>query len=79
MRLILLIIYFICSNLISEELVLICENHYSYKLVNLENGQKSYFKYKKDNWKEVKNFNITDKNIEFFIPDMEYLACSDQN
>ena len=79
MRLFLLSICFICSNLISDELVFTCENHYSYKLVNLKNSQKTYFKYKKDNWKEVKNFNITDKNLELFIPDMEYLACSDQS
>ena len=79
MRFFLLGIYFIGSNLISDELVFTCENNYSYKLVNLKNSQKTYFKYKKDNWKEVKNFNITDKNLELFIPDMEYLACSDQS
>ena len=78
MRLFLLSIYFICSNLISDELVFTCENNYSYKLVNLKNNQKTYFKYKKDNWKEIKNFNISGKNIELFIPNMEYLACSDE-
>ena len=79
MRLFLLSICFICSNLISGELVFTCDNNYSYKLVNLKNTQKTFFRYKKDNWKEVKNFNVTGKNIELFIPDMEYLACSDQS
>ena len=79
MRIFLLSIYFICSNLISDELAFTCENNYSYKLVNLKNGQKSYFKYKKNNWTEVKNFNISGKNLELFIPNMEYLACSDES
>ena len=79
MRLFLLSICFICSNLISDELVFTCENYYSYKLVNLENAQKSYFKYKKDNWTEIKSFNISGKNLELFIPNMKYLACSDES
>ena len=28
---------------------------------------------------EIKSFNITDKNLELFIPDMEYLGCSDKS
>ena len=79
MRPFLLSIYFICSNLISDELVFTCENYYSYKLVNLDNTQKSYFKYKKDNWTEIKSFNISGKNLELFIPNMEYLGCSDKS
>ncbi len=79
MRFFLINIFLICTNLLSNELVFICENNYSYKITNIENNHKSFFKYKNDDWNEIKSFNILGNKLELFIPNMEYLACSDKS
>ena len=71
-------IFFICNNLISSELVFICENNYSYKFLNIGNSKKSFYKYKEQNWIEIKSFKISDNKIDLFIPNFKYLGCADK-
>ena len=80
MKFLFLIFFFLISNLISKELVLKCENNYLYKITNFNTSNKiSYYKYNDGDWIEIKNFKIKDDIVEFFIPNMQYLACADDS
>ena len=79
MRVFVLIIFFVCTNLGSNELIFTCENNYSYKFSNIKNNQKSFFKYKTDSWIEIRNFHFSENKLELFIPNLEYMGCADKN
>ena len=81
MKIIILIALVLFSkNVFSSEIVLKCENKYSYKVIKDDNNYNtSYYKYKNEDWVEVKEFKIEDNKIELFIPNMQYLACADKN
>tara|TARA_B100000902_G_C26462558_1_gene506164 strand:- start:95 stop:490 length:396 start_codon:yes stop_codon:yes gene_type:complete len=72
-------IYFICTNLISNELIFTCENNFAYRLIDTKNNQQSFYKTDKSNWIEIKDFNIINNKLELFIPGMTYLGCADKN
>ena len=79
MRFLFISIYFICTNLISNELIFTCENNFAYRLIDTKNNQQSFYKTDKSNWIEIKDFNIINNKLELFIPGMTYLGCSDKN
>ena len=43
-------------------------NNYSYKFLNNENSKKTFYKYKEQNWIEIKSFDIADNKLDLFIP-----------
>ncbi len=71
--------FFISTTLFANELVFTCENNYSYKLIEIKNKQQAFYKSNKDEWTEIKTFNITDNELVLFIPNLEYLGCSDKS
>jgi len=74
------LLFFLSSNLLTKELVLKCENNYSFKFSNFNaNNKISSYKFNDGDWIEIKEFKFKDNNVELFIPNMEYLACSDDN
>ena len=44
-----------------------------------DNKEQDYFKYRDDKWSKIDRFLINYDRIEFFIPNLSYLACSDKN
>ena len=67
------------SNLTSKELLLRCENGFSYKISYSDNSNIiSYYKTKND-WIEVKNFRLKNDSIELFIPNKKYIPCTDNS
>ena len=78
MKLFSILLIFISSHLISKELILGCENGYSYKISYADKANKTpYFKFKDNDWIEVKKYKFKNDNIELFIPDNKYIACAD--
>ncbi len=55
-----------------------CENGNSYKINKKDNQVLYFFKKKNTKWLSIKNINVINDKIEFFIPDSTYLACNDK-
>ena len=74
------LLFFFSSNLLAKELVLKCENSYSFKFSNFNTDNKvSSYKFNDEDWIEIKQFKVKDNTVELFIPNMQYLACADDN
>ena len=73
------IIFLNFSNLLAGELRFECENGSSYKITHKNTLSQAYFKYRDDKWSKIDRFLINNDRIEFFIPNLQYLACSDKN
>ena len=80
MKILFLVLFLFTSSVTSKELIIDCENNFTYKITNYNtNNQNSYYKFNNDDWIEIKHFKIKDNNAEFFIPNMKYLACADES
>ena len=78
MKLFSILLIFISPQLFSKELILDCENGYSFKILYPDKSHKvPYFKFMDNVWIEVKKYKFKDDSIELFIPDNKYLACAD--
>ena len=73
------LMFFLSEYLISKELILKCENGYTYKIkYNDKSSITSFYKFK-NNWIEVKKFEISNDNIELFIANQQYKPCDDDS
>ncbi|MBF96361.1 MAG: hypothetical protein CFH34_01696 [Alphaproteobacteria bacterium MarineAlpha9_Bin4] len=76
----LIFIFFFFARFASSELLIDCENKYSYKITNLNTKHITpYYSFNGGQWTEIKKFKIKDDTIEFFIPNSKYLACTDDS
>ena len=68
---------FFSEHLISKELTLKCENGYYYKINYNDKSNITSFYKSKNNWVEVKNFELSNDKIELFIAYQQYKPCDD--
>ena len=78
------VLFFLClfifSQLLSKDLMFECEDGSSYKIQSdLNKLKKAFFKNKEGGWKVIEKFTIKNNKIEFFIPNLTYLPCSDKS
>ena len=76
--LLLLLLLFNITNLSSTEIILKCENNYSYKIINKSKIKIFFLKNNSYKWTEIKSFSITEDKLDLYIPNMKYLGCSDK-
>ena len=79
-KILVILIFLFFFPLSSNELRFECENGTSYKVIDNENTLKeAFYKINQNNWKKVEKFIFKNNEIEFFIPEQSYLACSDKS
>ena len=73
---ILLLILFISLNAHTDQLLFECENGFSYKIY--KNGT-SFYKNINEIWNKIDKVNVLENKYELFIPNSNYLSCSNKN
>ena len=74
-----LISFFLSFQSYSEQIIYKCEDGFSYKIISKEDNKSEVF-FIKDNfrWKELLQFNLSESKLEFRIPGLSYLSCSNK-
>ena len=72
------IIFSFLYSISSNAIIFKCENGYSFKMDKKGNQTIFFFKKIDTDWQSIKNVNINNNKLEYFLPDSTYLACSDK-
>ena len=71
-----LLFSFVSLNVYSKSFLFDCENGFSYKISQTNNG---LYKSKDKNWKKIDKIIILKNEYELFIPNSNYLSCSNKD
>tara|TARA_B100001093_G_C25919953_1_gene632311 strand:- start:81 stop:473 length:393 start_codon:yes stop_codon:yes gene_type:complete len=71
-----LLLILIPLNAYTSELLFECENGYSYKI---NNSADSFYKKTNQDWKKIDRIIASKNKLELFIPNSNYLSCSNKD